>query len=436
MTKLGREEMHDMHSYLQLMELIENSSKRELAEADNEDRNAKSIKLSGQEMERNFLGKGNNVDRHRFPECPKCGHHLIDEPNSNKSVAKKNTELQSKWEKDRLALGKYLNGEGPALVVNSKIIMSVPNPRLEPELIVCHCWQNSCSAYAGGPQCITNCFDAKTKTQFDMGKCPLCLCSCSFICSKTTYQKKKEYFQRIKSSDCDMPQQKVTAAKLLDNAARIRGMHCEVAYDIFLVKKQSGEIASAVPNEHLRTAALHEGFFGQATHLLSIGVNSDQLIEFEGAIREVEHQNGATWTATHGDMRCNSGGSSRIGDQRGRNTGLNNAAALRPSLPSLPSFVEEVSCGATATFDCFSSPSVAKNDYVEGMVNRTRTRAMKRMVDKSISESARKKACKVRTALANNVVTYVSIVKDMMPAAGSQDVLDICLTQASLEVKK
>ena len=61
---------------------------------------------------------------------------------------------------------------------------------------------------------------------------------------------------------------------------------------------------------------------------------------------------------------------------------------------------------------------------------------MKRMVDKSISESARKKACKVRTALANNIETYVSIVKDMMPAAGSQDVLDICLTQASLEVKK
>ena len=66
----------------------------------------------------------------------------------------------------------------------------------------------------------------------------------------------------------------------------------------------------------------------------------------------------------------------------------------------------------------------------------TRTRTMKRMVDKSISESARKKASKVRTALANNVETYVSIVKDMMPAAGSQDVLDICLTQASLEVKK
>ena len=177
-------------------------------------------------MECKFLGKGNNVDRHGFPGCPKCGHHLIDEPNSNKSVAKKNTELQSKCEEDRLALGKYLNGEGPALVINSKIFMSVANPRLKPELIVCHCWQNSCSAFAGGPQCITNCFDAKTKTQFDMGKCPLCLCSCSFNCSKMevclcflsfnftvshknsallflddrTYQKKKEYFAESYSS--------------------------------------------------------------------------------------------------------------------------------------------------------------------------------------------------------------------------------------------
>ena len=62
---------------------------------------------------------------------------------------------------------------------------------------------------------------------------------------------------------------------------------------------------------------------------------------------------------------------------------------------------------------------------------------MKRMTDKSITDSACKKACMVQTALANNIKTYVSIVRDMIPGApASQDVLKVCLTQASLEAKK
>jgi hypothetical protein len=54
----------------------------------------------------------------------------------------------------------------------------------------------------------------------------------------------------------------------------------------------------------------------------------------------------------------------------------------------------------------------------------------------SITDSARKKTCTVQTALANNVKTYVSIVRDMIPGAPAlQDVLKVCLTQASLEAK-
>ncbi len=71
------------------------------------------------------------------------------------------------------------------------------------------------------------------------------------------------------------------------------------------------------------------------------------------------------------------------------------------------------------------------------MLTRTRAQAMKRMTDKSITDSSRKKACTVQTALANNVETYVSIVRDMIPGAPAlQDVLEVCLTQASLEAKK
>ncbi len=43
------------------------------------------------------------------------------------------------------------------------------------------------------------------------------------------------------------------------------------------------------------------------------------------------------------------------------------------------------------------------------------------------------------TAIANNVESYGSIVKDTMPQGGSnalKEILDVCLTQALLEMKK
>ena len=61
---------------------------------------------------------------------------------------------------------------------------------------------------------------------------------------------------------------------------------------------------------------------------------------------------------------------------------------------------------------------------------------MKMMADRDLSGSMRKKAYMVRTALANNDKTYVTIAKDMLPTKpGSQDVLNVCLTQASLEMQ-
>ncbi len=73
---------------------------------------------------------------------------------------------------------------------------------------------------------------------------------------------------------------------------------------------------------------------------------------------------------------------------------------------------------------------------VDDMIGRARTLAMKRMIDKTLMESALKKARTVRTALAKNDETYVSIVKDLLPSGpGSQDVLDVCLMQASIDMK-
>ncbi len=77
--------------------------------------------------------------------------------------------------------------------------------------------------------------------------------------------------------------------------------------------------------------------------------------------------------------------------------------------------------------------STPANWPFDTMLTRTRAQAMKRMTDKSITDSARKKACMVQTVLANNVETYVSIVRDMIPGAPAlQDVLEVCLTQQAL----
>ena len=90
----------------------------------------------------------------------------------------------------------------------------------------------------------------------------------------------------------------------------------------------------------------------------------------------------------------------------------------------------------------FHHPSSPQSE-IESMVTRTRAQATKRMMDKSLSESARKKMYIVCTKLANKDEEYVSIIKDILPDAGSQgqgkpgslDMLDDMLTQASMEMK-
>jgi hypothetical protein len=59
------------------------------------------------------------------------------------------------------------------------------------------------------------------------------------------------------------------------------------------------------------------------------------------------------------------------------------------------------------------------------------------MLDSTVDVHGLKKACTVRTALAKRDDTFLAIVEGMLPtAAGSQDVLNACLTQASLEQTK
>jgi hypothetical protein len=105
LVKLGRAEEHNLQSYFQLPDMINKSCCRELAEVDNEDRNAKAIKILPQERERNFKeSRGFGVDLHRFPGCAKCGHTFIDKPHSNKAKVKQNSELQAKWKNNQEAV--------------------------------------------------------------------------------------------------------------------------------------------------------------------------------------------------------------------------------------------------------------------------------------------------------------------------------------------
>ncbi len=61
---------------------------------------------------------------------------------------------------------------------------------------------------------------------------------------------------------------------------------------------------------------------------------------------------------------------------------------------------------------------------------------MKRMINKTLTASAQKNVCTVRNALTKNNETYMSIVKDFLPTKlGCQDVLDVCLMQACIDMK-
>jgi hypothetical protein len=119
LVKLGKAEEHNLQSYLQLLDAIEKSCHRELAEADNEDRNAKFVKILQWERERKFKEAcAFGVDFFRFSGCDKCGHTLINEPHSNKAKVKRNSELQTKWKSNWGAVDTFPKGDGPLVVID------------------------------------------------------------------------------------------------------------------------------------------------------------------------------------------------------------------------------------------------------------------------------------------------------------------------------
>ena len=116
---------------------------------------------------------GTQPDKRIISGCPKCGHYdLLDKPKSNKVVVKENARITKKWDEDRQQVQKWFP---PLIGSNGRpmLVKDISNPKLKDEIIFCHCWQAYHSSFPDGKKCPFNCYDRETKTQYEIGKCPM-----------------------------------------------------------------------------------------------------------------------------------------------------------------------------------------------------------------------------------------------------------------------
>jgi hypothetical protein len=184
-SSLSRDLTHQLEAYLSLMGRLESTAEHAITEADEVEKNGKSFRLTGSELHRTMLKDRATKPIPAMSSCAKCGHCLVDEPFSNKETARLNKTMRDNWAKDHAQHEEYIKtGRNPLLDKNGKAVAKHKNPTLLSELLVCHCWQNTIEAFAGGKECFFGCYDTKTKTQFRPGKCPVCVCRCHFVCHK------------------------------------------------------------------------------------------------------------------------------------------------------------------------------------------------------------------------------------------------------------
>jgi len=107
-VSIGRDIRHDLQQYIDLLTRIEAVARREISEADEQDKTAKSLKLPGQAMERMYLTDRGSKPPILFSACAKCGHSLLDEPPFNKDYARANKVVVDKWEEDNHLIEVYL----------------------------------------------------------------------------------------------------------------------------------------------------------------------------------------------------------------------------------------------------------------------------------------------------------------------------------------
>jgi hypothetical protein len=184
-VSIGREARHDLQQYLDLLTKIKAVAKREISEANEQDKTSKSFKLPSQAMERMYLTDCGSKPPLQFSICARCGYSILDEPPFNKNYAWANKVVVEKWEVDNHTIEKYaLTGCNPLLDKKGAIVRKLKNPILKEEVLMCHCWHNFASPIAGGTACDLLRYDSKTKTQYAASKCLACFCLCAFVCTK------------------------------------------------------------------------------------------------------------------------------------------------------------------------------------------------------------------------------------------------------------
>ena len=181
----SRKETHDLQVYIQYMSRVERYAKRVLDEDNTALKNMKSVSLNPTMMDRDYLTDGGFPTPQWARTCCSCGHIVCDQPKENKAAAKETVKNQMQWVADNTQVEKYSIGQGPPLInTKGKIITNVPTPKVAPEYFMCHCWQQMMSYVAAGVSgCYFKCL--VDGIQYEIGKCPHCLCDCSFVVDKS-----------------------------------------------------------------------------------------------------------------------------------------------------------------------------------------------------------------------------------------------------------
>jgi hypothetical protein len=95
-VSIGREARHNLQQYLDLLKRIKAVARREISEANKQDKTSKSFKLPSQAMERMYLADRGSKPPLRFSTCARCGHSILDEPPFNKNYAQANKAVVEK----------------------------------------------------------------------------------------------------------------------------------------------------------------------------------------------------------------------------------------------------------------------------------------------------------------------------------------------------
>jgi hypothetical protein len=124
---------------------LEASSRQELAEADEINKNFKLYSMPTDEMERLYLCGGAFKSTEQFQPCAKCGHNLVDKPAKNKSTMRHNKRIQLQWEEDSRKVADFLQGNSETLTDKKENPSTkVPNPIF---------WRSHFCATAGSNSC-------------------------------------------------------------------------------------------------------------------------------------------------------------------------------------------------------------------------------------------------------------------------------------------